>query len=115
MEQLNSKKEKKDIAWLVSHCHTQSKREDYVEEMKKSKDLEIDIFGECASSSFEIPRSDGWSGVVKAYPVLSKKYKFYLSFENAKCLDYITEKFFMPLMTGIIPVVLGGLSKKDYL
>ena len=26
---------KKDIAWMVSHCITHSKREDYVNEMKK--------------------------------------------------------------------------------
>ena len=30
-------KRSKDIAWLVSHCNTPSKRETYVEEMKKYK------------------------------------------------------------------------------
>ena len=39
---------KKDIAWMVSHCITHSKREDYVNEMKKFKHLQIDIYGQCA-------------------------------------------------------------------
>ncbi len=37
------------------------------------------------------------------------RYKFYLAFENANCVDYITEKYwFIPLQNNIVPVVLGG-------
>ena len=72
------KERKKDIAWLVSHCNTESRREGYVQEMKKSKQLQIDVFGKCGSSAYEIPRSAGW---VPAYPELAKIYKFYLSFD----------------------------------
>ena len=39
---------------------------------------------------------------------------FALSFENAKCYEYITEKFFTALEVGMLPVVMGGLSKQDY-
>ena len=39
---------------------------------------------------------------------------FSLSFENAKCYEYITEKFFTALKVGMLPVVMGGLSKQDY-
>ena len=42
-------------------------------------------------------------------------YKFYLSFENANCMDYITEKFFTALRTEeVIPIALGGRSRTDY-
>ena len=102
----------KDIAWLVSHCDTKSKRENYVKEMKRYKRLKIDIFGECGKRTLDIPgRKAGW---IKTYPKLASKYKFYLSFENSRCYEYITEKFFAALKAGMIPVVLGGLSKHDY-
>ena len=103
----------KDIAWLVSHCNTTIKREDYVKELKKYKGLQIDIYGGCGNKSLPIPKQ--WDGGWEVgYPVLGKNYKFYLAFENTKCLDYITEKFFNALKSGMIPVVMGGLSKKDY-
>ena len=108
----------KDIAWLVSHCKTIIRREDYVKEMKKYKGLQIDIFGGCTSqlklnSTTTIPGrfEGGWE---PAYHILAKKYKFYISFENTRCLDNITEKFFTALKAGMIPVVMGGLSKRDY-
>ena len=33
---------------------------------------------------------------------LKKKYKFYLSFENTRCSDYITEKFWKALNEGMV-------------
>ena len=51
----------------------------------------------------------------KMYKEFLKPYKFYLSFENANCLDYITEKFFTALRTEeVIPIALGGISVDDY-
>ena len=36
----------KDIVWMVSHCQTDSKREDVVKKLKVLSNLTIDIFGE---------------------------------------------------------------------
>ena len=43
-----------------------------------------------------------------------KSYKFYLSLENALCHDYITEKFYLAIQAGALPIVYGGGSKADY-
>jgi len=40
-------------------------------------------------------------------------HKFYLSFENSLCDDYITEKFFNILNSNTVPVVMGP-KKEDY-
>ena len=83
--------------------------------MKKHSNLQIDIIGNCGFKSPELPsRAERERGSIKAYPILAQNYKFYLSFENAKCFEYITEKFFTALQVGMLPVVMGGLSKQDY-
>ena len=37
-----------------------------------------------------------------------RQYKFYLTFENQNCNDYVTEKFWRALYTGAVPVVFGA-------
>ena len=39
-----------------------------------------------------------------------KCYKFYLSFENSVCNDYVTEKFYEILAHDLVPVVYGGIN-----
>jgi len=49
--------------------------------------LQVDMYGRCGK--FSCPRSD----TQKCLKMLERDYKFYLSFENSNCDDYITEKF----------------------
>ena len=101
---------KKDIAWIVSHCITESHREDYVNTLKNtSKSLNIDIYGECGD--LQVPEKPN---IHAGYQQLAKEYKFYLSFENSQCSEYVTEKFFLAIKYGLIPIVNGGLTKSDY-
>ncbi|KAG8193811.1 hypothetical protein JTE90_029545 [Oedothorax gibbosus] len=100
--QHHNRYKKKMVAWLVSNCHTPSKREDFVEELQKH--IPVDIYGTCGTMLCMPKMSD------ECYNRLSKTYRFYLSFENSICKDYVTEKFFNILGTNMVPVVMGGAN-----
>ncbi|XP_023348411.1 alpha-(1,3)-fucosyltransferase C [Eurytemora carolleeae] len=94
--------DRKLVAWVVSHCETQSKREKYVQKMKNW--IPIDQYGKCTA---------GGDCDNTCYMNLGTKYKFYLSFENSLCKDYVTEKLWRILEQDMIPVVLGSANYTD--
>lgn len=47
--------------------------------------------------------------------MLSRNYRFYLSFENSLCPDYVTEKLYRALAHDTVPVVFGGADYSYYL
>ncbi len=53
--------------------------------------------------------------------MVEANYKFYLSFENSYCRDYITEKFWKVLKYQVVPIVMGAgdyslyAPKKSYI
>lgn len=103
------------VAWMVSNCGPQL-RISFVHELKKY--IEVDVLGVCASvfgESRSCPRAETGNCL--------KKYKFYLSFENAQCEDYITEKYwrclgkclFLLIITiTISPNLIGALTAKFF-
>ena len=64
--------------------------------------MDVDIYGECGD--FQCSRHNETA----CYLSMEKNYKFYLSFENSICDDYVTEKYFNILKYDVIPVVYGG-------
>ena len=76
----------KQAAWFVSNCGTSNGRLQYVQELQKY--MQVDIYGSCGNMTCR--RSDA----TNCFRHLDKHYKFYLSFENCNCKDYITEKFY---------------------
>ncbi|XP_069107170.1 alpha-(1,3)-fucosyltransferase 7-like [Argopecten irradians] len=85
------------IGWFVSHCTTSSLREVYVKQL--SKHVNVDIYGACGKLNCPYGK----------YKECIDRYRFYLSFENAICRDYITEKVFSvyQIAANTIPVVRG--------
>ena len=72
-----------DIAWLVSHCKTPSRRENYVKNMKKASNLQIDVMGNCGFINPELPsRAARKRGSINTYQILAQQYKFYLRAES---------------------------------
>ncbi|XP_046451813.1 alpha-(1,3)-fucosyltransferase C-like [Daphnia pulex] len=93
--------------WLVSNCYARSNRQGYVKVLKNYMD--VDIFskdGQCGGED-RCPRSQNED---VCYDMIEKTYKFYFSFENSICEEYVTEKFFEMMGRNIVPVVLGGAN-----
>ena len=97
-------KKTKFAAWLVSHCSTFGKREDYIKLMRQH--VTVDAYGACSPS--KCPRSSDDA----CFQMISEKYKFFLAFENAFCKDYISEKFFRYLEANTVVVARGSNEYK---
>ena len=91
----------KMVAWFVSNCNTQSKREEFAAALKDF--IQVDIYGLCGDLKC------GKGGNQTCFDMLSRDYYFYLAFENSLCKDYLTEKLYHTMkVVDIIPVVRGG-------
>ena len=81
------------VAWIVSNCHTPSKREDFVAEL--SNFINVTIFGRCSNQTTSSTQSRRRRPCDKScYNQIRKSYKFIVGLENSHCTDYVTEKFF---------------------
>ncbi|KAH9488240.1 hypothetical protein Btru_063892 [Bulinus truncatus] len=102
-----AKNKTKMAAWFVSNCRTPSRRKEYVKQMQKI--IDIDIYGGCGKPCPE-------SGAMCS-PEIPLNYRYYLSFENSLCTDYVTEKFFKIFSQSahIVPVVRGAFDYNKYL
>ena len=90
----------KMAAWIVSNCNDDSRRLEFVRELKR-EGVEVDIYGACGT------------GKLTNESVL-QQYKFYLALENSLCTDYVTEKFFERYNHDLILITLGGIAYNRY-
>ncbi|KAM7353150.1 alpha-(1,3)-fucosyltransferase 10 [Cochliomyia hominivorax] len=106
------------VLFMQSDCDTMSGRDDYVKELMNY--ISVDSYGACLKNK-EWPES--LHKVQNDYlnklydPQLLKfmaRYKFIIAYENGVCDDYITEKFWRPLIAGSIPLYFGSPSIKDW-
>ncbi|KAJ8955768.1 hypothetical protein NQ318_008642 [Aromia moschata] len=88
------------IAWMVSNCETLSLRKVLYE--KLNRHIKVDVYGHCGNITCLKQNSE------KCYRFLEENYKFYLSFENSICKDYVTEKMYNILQKNLVPIVYGG-------
>ncbi|ELT87579.1 hypothetical protein CAPTEDRAFT_132069 [Capitella teleta] len=96
------------VAWFVSNCHTQSQREKYVKELKKY--IRVDVYGECGPLSCGDRVQANRSACDETLLSAPGSYKFYLSFENSFCDDYVTEKLWRLLKEDVLQIVLGAVN-----
>lgn len=102
------------VVYVQSGCNPPSDRDEYIEELMKY--ITIDSYGTCLHNKdlpekFQNPLTmddDGFHNIIA-------KYKFTLSFENAICEDYITEKLWRPLVLGSVPIYKGSSTVQDWM
>ena len=87
------------VSWMVSNCGA-GLRNSFVRELQKY--IPVDVYGSC-SGQFGQSRSCDRGETCKD---IIKQYKFYLSFENALCEDYITEKYWGHLGKRVVTSVI---------
>lgn len=108
------------IMFLSSHCdNIGAWRTEYVRELMQY--VPIDSYGKCLNNiKPEIDLSNGtlsspgelqWDQIKHN---LMKQYDFTISIENSECYDYVSEKFFGPLVAGSIPVYIGAPNILTY-
>lgn len=85
---------------LISDCDEQLNRLNIVKVLRKY--IPVDIYGKCSDQGLKCPE------IGDCREFLAKRYKFFLSFENSICKEYVTEKFFNTLNYDTIPIVLGA-------
>ena len=102
------KPKRKQAVWIVSHCNTFIKREQFVKALQKY--INITIYGSCGGRISHIcPRY-----TADCLQDLVKDYKFYIAFENTLCDDYLTEKGPQFMSLPIIPVVMSFGNPEKY-
>ena len=69
--------------------------------------MDIDIYGKCRN--FQCPEDQS------CHDYLAENYKFYLSFENSLCIDYVTEKLWSQLKRDILPITFSWISNTEML
>ncbi|CAL4195997.1 unnamed protein product, partial [Meganyctiphanes norvegica] len=88
-EELAFSSRKQIAVWMASQCKTESRREDVIAVMQKY--INVTTVGKCGQSICGKSHAD-----THCYKYFASTHLFYLSFENALCDDYITEKIYPP-------------------
>ncbi|XP_060603588.1 alpha-(1,3)-fucosyltransferase 7-like [Ruditapes philippinarum] len=96
------KEKSREVTGVISNCKDTNRRYRFIKEL--SKYLDITMFGYCYNNVC------GDRMKHASCDNVTRQYKFYLSFENSKCKDYVSEKYWQALHRGQIPIVNWDLS-----
>lgn len=103
------------VVYVHSDCSTPLERDTYVAELMKY--IKVDSYGACLQNK-KLPEylTEPMQGMDSEdfYHILAQ-YKFTITFENAVCEDYVTEKLWRTLTVGSVPVYMGSPSVMDWL
>lgn len=96
-----------NVCMFISSGFNNSKRQEYLSELMKY--LSIDSYGNWRRNK-QLSEDNGYRSKME----LLKSYRFTIAFENAVGKDYVTEKFYEPLLSGSVPIYLGAPNINDF-
>lgn len=88
----------KSVAWFASNCEPFNRRQELIQQIQSF--IDVDVYGKCGNMI-----CDGWD---HCDDLLATNYKFYASFENSLCNDYISEKLYRPMEHLSVPIAFNG-------
>lgn len=97
----------KEVCAFISSSSHKSGRLEYLKRLMKC--LDIHSYGKVLQNKI-LEEDQGQ----KTKLATISDYKFTIAFENAVGRDYVTEKFFEPLLTGSVPIYLGAPNIEDF-
>jgi hypothetical protein len=98
------------VTWAASHCGSRSGREDLIRALGER--IPLHIFGTtCLANQKGEEEQYPWPSQSELF----RQYKFHLAFENSRCEDYVTEKAFLALARGQVPIYLGAPNIDDFM
>jgi len=92
---------------FISSVFHKSGRKEYLEQLLSL--MEVHSYGKLFNNK-KIPVDNG----TQTKREIIATYKFTFAFENAIAKDYVTEKFFDPLIAGSVPVYLGAPNIDEF-
>lgn len=97
----------KDVCMMISSPFNLSGRQEYLKELMEN--IGIDSYGKLYNNC-RLEKDDGYSSKMALYG----RYKFVIAFENSCAEDYVTEKFFDPLLAGAVPIYFGAPNIDEF-
>jgi len=98
---------------VISNCAAHNGRLDYIRRLVKAG-VTVHQMGRCDHNFDWKPPSGQSRGRFVDKIDMLRPYKFTLAFENTNHADYVTEKYFQPLVAGSVPVYMGAQNSELY-
>lgn len=99
---------KNKVCMFISSGFNKSYRKEYLTELMKH--IEIDSYGKLYNN-IRLEKDEGKESLLETI----SKYKFVIAFENSIAEDYVTEKFYNPLLAGTVPIYKGVPNVGDFI
>jgi len=95
------------LVWIASNCNAKTGRLPYVQALMQH--ISVDSYGACEKNKEE-EIGGSFGQTLEVY----SKYYFAIAFENSVTQDYVTEKAFVQLQAGAIPIYVGAPNAREF-